>query len=88
MHIDSFSGEAADLKRGHRGSDDVLAVLMKHPRVSTWDMSELPWLRAAIENLERRGLIVEDAHAYPWHGYLLADAGRHLVNMGGEHGRK
>lgn len=75
MHIDYFSGEAADLKRGHRGADDVLSVLAKHSRVSTWDMSELSWLRAAIDDLERRGFIVAQEEPYPWHRYKLTDAG-------------
>ena len=75
MHIDYFSGEAADLKRGHRGANDVLAVLERHPRVSTWDMSELSWLCAAIDDLERRGLIAAQEEPYPWHRYKLTDAG-------------
>jgi len=75
MHIDYFSGEAADLKRGHRSSEDVLLVLAKHPRVSTWDMSELPWLRAAIVDLEKRGLIVAQDEPYPWHRYKLTSIG-------------
>lgn len=71
MHIDSFSGEAARLKRGHRSADDVLVALKNDPRVSTWDMSELSWLRAAIEDLERRGLIVALDEPYPWHRYAI-----------------
>ena len=82
MHIDYFSGEAADLKRGHRSADDVLAVLEKHPRVSTWDMSELSWLRAAIESLEQRGLIAAQDEPYPWHKYKLTDAGRATLTLG------
>lgn len=76
IHIDYFRGAAAELKRGKRGADDVLAVLAKHPRVSVWDMSELSWLRAAIGDLERRGLIESRDEPYPWHRYALTDAGR------------
>lgn len=66
----------AELKRGQRNSENVLAVLAKHPRVSTWDMSELSWLRAAIDDLERRGLIESRDESYPWHRYAVTDAGR------------
>lgn len=45
MLIDSFSGAAADLKPAQRTPEFLLAVLAKRPRVSTWDMSELGWLR-------------------------------------------
>jgi DNA-binding HxlR family transcriptional regulator len=79
MHIDYFSGAASELKRGHRGADDVLSVLANSPRVSTWDMSELSWLRTAIADLEQRGLIVAKDEPYPWHRYALTDAGRTLM---------
>ena len=79
IHIDSFSGPASDLKRGHRSSENVLAVLSTQPRVSTWDMGEHDWLRSCIADLRKRGLIVEAAQPYPWHRYELTDAGRLLM---------
>lgn len=80
MHIDSFSGAAAELKRGHRNSEDVLAALAKNPRISTWDMSELPWLRSAIDDLKRRGLIIaEREEPYPWNKYSLTDDGMAML---------
>ena len=75
MHIDSFSGMVADLKIGQRTSEDILAVLAKHPRVSAWDMSEILWLRIALLNLEKRGLIASQDEPYPWCRFVLTDAG-------------
>lgn len=82
MHIDSFSGKVAELKLGHRTSYYVLLVLATYPRVSTWDMSELSWLRAAIEGLELKGLIVAMDEPYPWHMYRLTDAGKLIIGGG------
>lgn len=76
MHIDYFSGDAADLKRGQRTSEMVLSTLAKYPLVSTWDMSELSWLRAAIDDLKQRGLIESRDEPYPWHRYAVTDAGK------------
>ena len=76
MHIDSFSGAAADLKPRERTAENVLAVLAKSPRVSTWDMSGLAWLRNIIGDLKQRGLIVKVDEPYPWCRYALTDAGR------------
>ena len=76
MRIDSFSGAAADLKPRERNADNVLAVLAKSPRVSTWDMSELAWLRNSISDLQRRGLIERADEPYPWCRYVLTGAGR------------
>lgn len=79
MHIDYFSGEASELKRGHRTPEDVLFVLEKSPRVSTFDMSELPWLSKAILSLQTRGLIVSRNEPYPWHRYAITDLGREFM---------
>jgi DNA-binding PadR family transcriptional regulator len=79
MFIDVFSGDAAYLPKGQRNSENVLQVLAKHPLVSTWDMSELSWLRAAIEDLEQHKFIVELDEPYPWHRYALTDAGRAVL---------
>ena len=75
IRIDSFSGMVADLKIGQRTSEDILAVLAKHPRVSAWDMSEILWLRIALLNLEKRGLIASQDEPYPWCRFVLTDAG-------------
>ena len=75
MHVCSFSGEAADLPRGKRTARDVLSTLSEHPRVSTWDMSETPWLRKRITELERGGLIESKNEPFPWHRYALTEAG-------------
>jgi hypothetical protein len=67
---DSFSGSAATLKPGHRTPAGVLAALSKDPRISTFDMSELLWLRGCIDTLERTGRITEDtSEPYPWHKF-------------------
>jgi len=81
MYIDSFSGDVSSLKRGHRNEENVLAVLKNDPHVSTWAMSEFTWLREAIENLERRGLILAKPRPYPWHRYTLTDAGNEMLQM-------
>lgn len=84
MIIDSFSGLASDLKGSQRTSENVLAVLAKHPRVSTWSMSEHVWLRDAIKELKHRRLIIEQDESYPWHRYSLTDAGRALLRSNAE----
>lgn len=75
IHIDSFSGKVVDLKRGQRTHENILEVLSKHPRISTWDMGELPWLRNAINELKLYGFIVEQDEPYPWHKYKVTDTG-------------
>lgn len=74
MHIDTFSGPAADLPRGQRTPENVLAALKKNPRVSTFDMSECRWLRGCLDELKCRGLIVEQDEPYPWHRFKVRDA--------------
>lgn len=75
MILDSFSGAASDLKGAARTDDNVLAVLAKHPRVSTWDMSEHGWLRDRIASLKRKGAIEEvESEPYPWHRYRVVAA--------------
>ena len=70
IFVDCFSGAAADLPKANRETDDVLNALRKDPRVSTWDMSELQWLRSAIKYLEGSNLIVRDmSEPFPWLRY-------------------
>ena len=71
IFLDSFSGDLADLKNGQRTAENALAILAVHPRVSTWDMSEHKWLRDLIGDMKKRGLIVEQKAAYPWHSYAV-----------------
>ena len=78
--FDLFSGPAADLPRGQRTPEAVLSALRINPRVSTWDMSESPWLRDCIDSLKRSGEITEDKNEpYPWH--------RYHVNKGATNGK-
>ena len=68
----SFSGAAADLPRKQRTPENVLAVLRKHPRISTFDMSEHPWLCGCIDKLKADGKITEDRREpYPWHRFVV-----------------
>lgn len=69
VNIESFSGMAALLPASSRTPADILAALGECPFVSTFDMSELPWLRQGIESLLRNRKIVERPVDYPWHYY-------------------
>lgn len=70
--FDSFSGLAADLPKGKRTKENVLSALRLNPRISTWDMSEHPWLCGCIADLKRENLIVEDKdEPYPWHRFAV-----------------
>ena len=70
--FDSFSGPASELPRGQRTPEKVLDVLRRNPRLSTFDMSETPWLRGCIDALKSSGQIIEDKNEpYPWHLYLV-----------------
>lgn len=73
VFVDSFSGPAADLKKSHRTPDNVLAALRKNPRVSTWDMSEHPWLQSCIAILEKQGAIKAAPEPYPWHRWTVLE---------------
>lgn len=75
VHIDSFSSAVTELKKGHRTPNDILAALKANPRVSTFDMSEIRWLRERIAFLEKDGLIVSVSEPYPWHRYEITVLG-------------
>ena len=79
IYIDSFSGPASDLKPSQRHPHAVLRVLARHPRLSTWDMSECAWLQGCIKGLERSKWIVSVPEPYPWHRWELTDAGRQAL---------
>jgi len=74
--LDSFSGALSDLPKGRRTQQEALQVLSKHPRVSTWDLSEYSWLRGLVFGLFADGLITADPlEPFPWCRYTLTDAG-------------
>ncbi|WP_157266447.1 hypothetical protein [Azohydromonas aeria] len=76
MHLDSFSGPAASLEPAERTASNVLRCLANHPRVSTFDLCETPWLDRAIRDLRQQGLIVEGTgDGYPWLTYRLTAKG-------------
>jgi hypothetical protein len=79
--LDSFSGPASDLKPKQRTMGNLLAVLAKHPRVSTWDMDDAGgWLWRIIAYAEKRGLLKRaDDEPFPWLRYELTEAGRAFV---------
>ena len=79
MILDSFSGGAADLKPRHRTSADVLEALRRDPRVSTFDMSEHAWLRAAIADLKQSKQIVDAPAAYPWCRFAILAASEPVI---------
>lgn len=69
IFLDSFSGAASDLKKGHRSEANVLAALRRDPRISGWDFAEHAWLFPLIVSLKRSGAIKELPEPYPWHRY-------------------
>lgn len=74
IFLDTFSGAAAELKRGQRSPENVLDALRRDPRISTWDMSEHPWLCRCIDDLKRTGSITEDKNEpYPWHRFIIKE---------------
>ena len=80
IFLDSFSGGASDLPRGKRADVDILRALLRDSRVSTFDMSEHRWLSSGIQSLKNDGLLSEDrTEAYPWHRYMVTDAGLSLL---------
>ncbi len=76
IYLDSFSGTAAELPPRYRTPAGVFSALKKDPRVSTFDMSELPWLRGCIQTLKQQAKIAEDKTAeYPWHKFIIQAEG-------------
>ena len=71
IFLDSFSGSVVDLPKKDRTQENVLEVLKNDPMVSTWDMSENPWLRTIIANLVLAGEIKPIKSDYPWHRYKV-----------------
>ncbi len=75
----SFSGVIAGLRRGRRTPLAALQVLEKHPRVSTFDLGEMPWLNRLLGDLLHQVLIVQVDEPYPWHRYEITTAGRQML---------
>jgi len=71
MHICNFSGDVVALKRGSRTDENVISVLKANPKISTWDMSENPWLCLIIKRLLKLKKIKEEESDYPWHKYSV-----------------
>lgn len=80
IFFDSFSGTAADLPRGKRTAEHVLAALRRDPRLSVWDMGEHRWLRKAIDQLRHEGRITDAPEPYPWCRFVVID--REASNAG------
>jgi len=80
MHICSFTNaKLIDLKKSLRHENGVLYAISINPKVSTWDMSENPWLCKIIESLEQNGLILPVKEPYPWHKWEITDKGRQAI---------
>ena len=76
IHIDSFSGSAAELRPSERTPGHVLRTLARDPRVSTFDLSESRWLSGCIDALVQIGYIKPDPdEPYPWHRYTITEKG-------------
>lgn len=71
FHIDSFSGSASELKGKNRTCENVLAALRRDPKLSTWDLSEHPWLVSIVSALKQGGHITEAPSAFPWLRYCV-----------------
>ena len=76
VHVCSFSGSVAELTvRQKKDSMIVLRVLSNDPMVSTWDMGE-GGLWKTIKRLEDTGLIASVKQPYPWHKFVVTEAGK------------
>lgn len=80
---DCFSGSVYDLKPRQRGNiKTVLKVLSVDPNVSTWDMDNgirYP-LWKTIKKLEDLGYVKSVERPYPWHRYLVTEAGKKFLS--------
>ena len=82
FHVDSFTGSAAELKRGERTVLKLLQALAADPRVSTFERGTW-WLENLLRDAQKQGLIVEDkSEPYPWCRFDLTDAGRAALEGG------
>lgn len=80
IYLDSFTNAGVvDLKKSMRNENGVLNALNINPMVSTWDMSENPWLCRIIDSLKENELIVSEKQEYPWHKFVLTQAGKERI---------
>lgn len=77
----SFSSHVAELKRNHRTDTDIIRSFAKHPRVSTFDMSEHRWLSSAVTRLVNEGKLKYLDDHYPWHRLSVTDAGKAMLEQ-------
>jgi len=80
-HICSFSTEAAELKPSNRTAFNVLLALQDNPRISTFEMSDKPWLCRLVKTLEEKNHIKPINEPYPWHKWKITKAGLELINL-------
>lgn len=82
ISLDTFSGRAAEIKRGERTVLKLLQALAEDPRISTFQRGTW-WLENLLHDAKRQGLIVEDKdEPYPWHRFDLTDKGRAMLKDG------
>lgn len=81
VHIDTFSGAAADLpRRQHKDELAVMRALVRDPRVSCFDRSEYSTLDRTLVDLKMRSLIVETIEPYPWHRFHVTPEGLKMLD--------
>lgn len=71
IHFCCFSNDIIDLKKRKRTEENVISILKKRSKISTWDMSENPWLCYLINRLIKLKKIKKEESAYPWHRYKV-----------------
>lgn len=80
VHVCSFTGALATLRKVDRTTIRALMVLVSSPMVSTFDRSENPWLNDLLGELEASKLVKEvDGEQYPWHRYQVTAKGMALI---------
>ena len=80
MRVCFFESLAADLKPKERNLKNLLVCLLKNELVSTFDVSELKWLRMLISDAEKMNFIVEKNENYPYHRFALTETGIKFIN--------
>ena len=75
IFLDRFSSIDHLTKRELADDDVVMHALRSTPRVSTFEMSETPSVRNAVERLVKKGFITLDTKSvgYPWIAIKFVD---------------
>ena len=73
IFIDSFSGNAAEIKPKDRTVNKLNDALKENPRISCFDLSENPWLCKLVNQAKKDGLINQVNEPYPWLKYIVVD---------------